>query len=167
MSILQAMKFAMDVHKSQIRRYTKEPYFLHLAEVAAIASSVYNKNIGVSRRDFVSTCWLHDCIEDQNVNRETLSIMFGECVDYGVVMLSDLDKGNRETRKKFQVARLSKAEAWVQTIKCADIISNTSSIKIHDPKFFKVYSKECLDLLDNMLLADKNLIDIARKGIES
>ena len=38
--VYQAMTFAMEAHKDQKRKYTNEPYFLHLAEVAGIVSSV-------------------------------------------------------------------------------------------------------------------------------
>jgi hypothetical protein len=52
--------------------------------------------------------------------------------------------------------------AWIQTIKCADLISNTSSIVKHDPKFAVTYLEEKRLLLDAMTKADPRLWQLAR-----
>jgi hypothetical protein len=52
------------------------------------------------------------------------------------------------------------------TIKCADLISNTSSIVKHDPKFAEVYLEEKRLLLDVLTKADPWLVEIARKQSE-
>jgi hypothetical protein len=49
----------------------------------------------------------------------------------------------------------------VQTIKCADLISNTSSIVMHDPKFAITYLAEKRALLDAMVLAHPRLREMA------
>jgi (p)ppGpp synthase/HD superfamily hydrolase len=150
------MVFACQVHASQRRKYTNNPYADHLAEVAGIISTVDNSP------ETIATAWLHDCREDQGVTGEEIEAKFGMRVAVGVSLLSDLETGNRAERKAASRERLASAPDWVQTIKCADLISNTSSIVMHDPKFAKVYLEEKRLLLDVMTKADPRLLDIAR-----
>lgn len=150
-----AMLFAREAHKHQRRKYTGNPYTDHLAEVAGIISTIDNSPV------VIATCWLHDCVEDQGVSVEALRDQFGEYVSGGVWLLSDLDKGNRAERKALSRARLAASPGWVQTIKCADLISNTSSIVEHDPKFAVTYLEEKRLLLDVLVLADPRIRDIA------
>jgi hypothetical protein len=79
----------------------------------------------------------------------------------GVMLLSDLEQGNRAERKAASRARLADAPAWVQTIKCADLISNTSSIVLRDPKFAVTYLEEKRLLLDVLTKADPRLHALA------
>jgi len=51
----------------------------------------------------------------------------------------------------------------VQTIKVADLISNTGSIVEHDPKFAVTYLEEKRLLLDVLTNADPRLLSIARE----
>jgi len=167
----EAMMFAREVHKDQKRKYSGNPYFDHLAEVAGIAGSVNygfdGQYIQASRLQLeiaAAVCWLHDCVEDQGIGINLLYFKFGSDVAYGVEWLSDLEKGNRKQRKTASRERLSRAPSWVQTIKCADIISNTSSIVQHDPDFAVVYLKEKQLLLDVLTKADPRLLELARKN---
>lgn len=158
----RAMQFAMEVHKNQKRKYTNVPYFDHLSEVVGIASTVAAYAYeSVTVDEILATAWLHDCMEDQGVKSEELVDKFGVIIAEGVWWLSDLEEGNRDTRKRLSRERLSKAPGWVQTIKCADLISNTGSIVQHDPKFAKVYLREKELLLEVLDKADRNLWDIA------
>ena len=159
----KAMSFAEIIHKDQKRKYTNEPYFKHLAEVVGIAMSVGWQHVEVTPDVFMATAWLHDSIEDQEVSFHELLTRFGINVANGVMALSDFEVGNRATRKKLSCERLAEAPGWIQTIKCADLISNTSSIVQHDPKFAKVYLKEKIDLLDSMHKADPRLSAMARQ----
>lgn len=151
-----AMEFAREVHKNQVRKYTENPYADHLAEVAGVVSTIH------AEEEVIATAWLHDCIEDQGVTREDLVEKFGQIVASGVYLLSDLEEGNRKERKHQARLRLTCAPYWVQNIKVADLISNTSSIVKHDPKFAKVYLEEKRLLLDVLTKADSNLLEIAR-----
>jgi len=150
-----AMMFARQVHKDQKRKYTNNPYSDHLAEVAGIVSTV------LSSEKAIAVAWLHDCMEDQGVSFDDLFRMFGIDVARGVLGLSDMEEGNRAQRKAASRERLAKSDKWIQTIKCADLISNTSSIVQHDPKFAKVYLEEKVLLLDVLTKADQRLRNIA------
>lgn len=118
----EAMKFAREVHKDQRRKYTNNPYADHLAEVAGIVATIDPSP------EAIAVAWLHDCAEDQDVSAQALLDKFGTVILLGVMSLSDLEVGNRAERKAASRARLAAAPDWVQTIKCADLISNTSSI---------------------------------------
>ncbi|MES2950305.1 MAG: HD domain-containing protein [Pseudomonadota bacterium] len=158
----EAMMFARDVHKDQVRKYTGNPYVDHLAEVAGICAAVFDRDLedmGV----VISTAWLHDCVEDCGIEVDAILQRFGYNVAKGVKLLSDMETGNRSERKAASRERLSNAPPWVQTIKCADLISNTSSIVKHDPKFAVTYLEEKRLLLDVLTRADSRLLELARK----
>lgn len=160
----EAMKFARDAHSEQVRKYTGQPYADHLAEVAGIVASIHYADRGVMLMS-IATAWLHDCVEDQGIDPAMLVDRFGVGVARGVVWLSDMETGNRAERKAASRARLADAPAWVQTIKVADLISNTSSIVKHDPKFALVYLKEKYMLLDVLTAADPGLMLMARQQL--
>ncbi len=164
-SAYDAMLFARDIHASQVRRYTGDAYVGHLAEVTAIAMTVYRSFSGISAGQYQAVCWLHDSREDQEVHRDWLIGHFGVVVADGVDWLSDMEEGNRAARTAASRARLARAPDWVQNIKVADCISNTASIALHDPKFAKVYLPEKTALLDVLTLADPRLVSIARNQI--
>lgn len=157
-----AMMFAREVHQSQQRKYTGNPYADHLAEVAGIAMAVGWQASLVHPDTIMAVAWLHDCIEDQDVQYAQLCRQFGSRVADGVMLLSDLEIGNRAERKAAGRKRLADAPGWVQTIKCADLISNTSSIVRHDPKFAVTYLEEKRLLLDVLTKADPRLLAMAR-----
>ena len=163
----RAMRFAREVHKDQVRKYTGCPYFDHLAEVAGIIASLGWFDGEVHPTTLIAVAFLHDCVEDQDVNTMYLRAEFGNEVADGVLLLSDLEVGNRAERKAASRARLAAAPGWVQTIKCADLISNTSSIVKHDPKFAVTYLEEKRLLLDVLTKADPRLIEIARAQAEA
>lgn len=156
----RAMQFARGVHATQARKYTGVPYWTHLAEVAGIVAMVCGNYIQPA--EIIATAWLHDCVEDQGVTEETLLREFGWLIAGDVMLLSDLETGNRAERKAASRARLADAPGRVQTIKCADLISNTSSIVMHDPKFAVTYLEEKRLLLDVLTKADPRLLEIAR-----
>lgn len=157
----EAMVFAREAHKNQVRKYTGEPYINHLAEVTGIAMSVGWHAALIHPDKFMAVCWLHDCVEDCGVKIEEIESRFGFDVALGVSGLSDIETGNRAERKQKARDRLALCSGWIQTIKCADLISNTSSIVKHDPKFAVTYLEEKRLLLDVLTKADRNLWNIA------
>lgn len=168
----EAMVFAREAHKGQVRKYSGNPYADHLAEVAGIVSTA---TFAISsdpamHQVMLATAWLHDYVEDCRGKNDpdgvgayfSLLGEFGATVAGSVQLLSDLETGNRADRKAASRARLAAAPGWVQTIKCADLISNTSSIVLHDPKFAVTYLAEKRLLLDVLTKADPRLLEIAR-----
>ena len=165
MDAYQAMTFAREAHKDQRRKYTGNPYADHLAEVVGIALTCCPEKL---RPDVMAqVAWLHDCVEDQGITVEVLAEKFGAIVAVAVQYLSDTETGNRAERKAASRKRLAGAWHWVQTIKVADLISNTASIVQHDPKFAVVYLEEKRLLLDALTKADPRLISIARQQLRA
>lgn len=168
----RAMTFARQAHAGQVRKYTGVPYDTHLAEVAGIVASVagmayHGYAVTETIEQMIAVAWLHDCVEDCGVELETIGGAFGTQVARGVKLLSDLETGNRAERKAASCARLANAPGWVQTIKCADLISNTASIVQHDPKFAITYLAEKRALLEVMTQADRRLWTMARDLAEA
>lgn len=155
--IYSAMRFAFDAHHGQKRKYTGEGYIAHCAEVAAIFSSVCSDEI------YIAAAWCHDVIED--CSSATSRILYGEFEQiYWIVWnLSDIDIGNRAYRKRKSRERLDECDALTQSIKVADLISNSRSIVEHDKKFAKVYLEEMRLLLDVLIKADYRLLEWAEE----
>jgi (p)ppGpp synthase/HD superfamily hydrolase len=155
----KARKFAERAHKTQARKYTGEPYFVHLDEVAKLCA-----RYGLSKRA-VAAAYLHDTIEDQPVTYEDLVNEFGADVANIVRELTDEPtvKGgpSRKERKLVDLDRLANASAEAQSIKCADMISNTSSIVRHDVHFARTYLPEKRAALTVMTRAKTSLLELA------
>lgn len=156
--VLEAMKFAAEVHKDQKRKFTGNPYFNHLSEVAGIVRTVQSKSDIVQ-----AVAWLHDSIEDQGVSGEEIEKRFGGLVRIAVEALSDLETGTREERKRLSRERLAAKPGWIQDIKVADIISNCSSVAMHDPEFAVKYLAEKRLMLDVLQNANPELVKFARQ----
>lgn len=151
--IQKAMAFAIKAHQGQERKYTGEPYWKHLAEVAGIVASCPSVDV-----EMIAAAWLHDTVEDTGVSLDDIEREFGFGVAVMVSGLTDSEEGaNRAERKQKARDRLRDCSGRIQTIKCADLISNTASIVRHDPKFAKVYLDEKRALLDVMTKADPHL----------
>lgn len=160
----KARVFATAAHAAvaQLRKYTNEPYIVHPAEVVSIVSTVAHTD------EMLAAAWLHDVVEDTGVTIEVIREEFGETVAELVGWLTDVsrpEQGNRATRKAIDRAHTAMAPAPAQTVKLADLISNTKSIMAHDEKFAKTYLEEKRLLLEVMTKGDPMLMTIARKNI--
>ena len=140
----EASWFAEQAHGDQKRKYTGEPYFNHLVEVALYVEAANLPS------EVVAAAYLHDTLEDTEVTLSELNNRFGFRVADLVLQVTDVSRpheGNRKFRKALDRAHLAKATPHGASIKLADIISNTRSIVADDPKFAKVYLQEKRELL--------------------
>lgn len=161
---LRARLFATAAHAAvgQLRKYTHEPYIVHPAEVAEIVRSVPHTE------EMLAAAWLHDVVEDTGVSIELIRAEFGSGVSDLVGWLTDVsrpDHGNRAQRKAIDRAHSASAPAAAQTVKVADLISNTRSIVDNDPSFARVYLNEKRLLLEVLTRADQGLLDRARSQV--
>lgn len=161
----RARLFATAAHAAvaQLRKYTNEPYIVHPAEVVSIVRSVPHTE------EMLAAAWLHDVVEDTGVTLEVIREEFGEAVAGLVGWLTDVsrpEQGNRATRKAIDRAHTAMAPAEAQTVKLADLISNTRTIVEHDANFARVYLEEKRLLLDVLTKGDPVLMGIARKNLE-
>lgn len=159
----KARIFATAAHAAvkQTRKYTGDPYIIHPAEVVRIVSQVEHTP------EMLAAAWLHDVVEDTGVPLSDIWVEFDLIVAQYVMWLTDdsQGKGNRAQRKAHDRTRLAAAPAEVQTIKLADLISNSKSILEHDPKFAVVYLEEKRLLLEVLTKGDSVLLEQAKQII--
>ena len=161
----KAQVYAMAAHAAvgQKRKYTNEPYIVHPAEVASIVASVEG-----STPDMVAAAWLHDVVEDTGVTLTDIHLNFGPEIMALVSWLTDVSKpedGNRATRKAIDREHTAQAPAEAQTIKLADLISNSKSIMQYDPDFAVTYLAEKRLLLEVLTKGDPGLHAEASKYV--
>ena len=159
--VRKAQVYAMAAHAAvgQKRKYTGEPYIVHPAEVAKIVADVPG-----STPEMVAAAWLHDVVEDTGCTFTDIHMAFGIDIAGLVSWLTDVSKpedGNRAVRKAMDRAHTADAPAEAQTIKLADLISNSKSIMQHDPAFAKTYLEEKRLLLSVMTKGDPGLHALA------
>jgi (p)ppGpp synthase/HD superfamily hydrolase len=160
----RARVFATAAHAAvgQTRKYTFEPYIVHPAEVAGIVARVPHTP------EMLAAAWLHDTVEDTGVTNTDITREFGDTVGELVGWLTDVStsaSGNRAARKEIDRSYIAQATAEAQTVKLADIISNCTSIGIHDPAFAQLYFAEKRAMLEVLTRGDPTLMAEARKII--
>lgn len=141
------------------RKYTGAPYTSHLAEVAQICEQAGLPPAAVA------AAWLHDILEDTKIEYHALINLTDPLVADLVYWLTDGSEpkdGNRKTRKAIDRSKLMHSPKLAQSIKYADIISNTASIVAHDKKFAKVYIPEMEALLAVIPCGDERLYEKAK-----
>lgn len=157
--VWEASLFAEAAHRGQVRKYTLEPYIVHPCEVAKIVSTLPG-----ATDEMIAAAWLHDVVEDTAVESFEIERRFGGTVRDLVSWLTDVSRPshcNRAARKAIDREHLSCAPGEAQTIKLADLISNTSTIAQCDPKFAKMYLAEKRALLEVLTRGNPTLHAIA------
>ncbi len=160
-----AYYFSVGAHQAvgQRRKYTNEPYFSHPAEVAGIV-----KGVG-GTPSMVAAAYLHDCVEDTEIDMWTIDRMFGAHIGDLVSGLTDAstpEDGNRAKRKEIDRYHTAVQSPECKTIKLADLISNSKSICERDKDFAKVYIKEKELLLEVLTEGDPTLYAQAKDIVE-
>jgi (p)ppGpp synthase/HD superfamily hydrolase len=158
----RALAFAKAAHESidQRRKYTNEPYIVHPMAVAELVGSVAHT------QEMIAAAYLHDVVEDTPVSIHEIREEFGPEVSELVDWLTDVSKpedGNRQVRKELDRQHLAKAPPQAKTIKLADLIDNTLTIRKRDPEFWKGYRREKLALLEVLGEGDQTLWKRARE----
>jgi (p)ppGpp synthase/HD superfamily hydrolase len=173
--IERALQFAEHAHRGvgQKRKYTGEPYVVHPIEVMGLI--VAYANFTYQHENVLVAALLHDVVEDTNVTLEQIEATFGAEVARFVDGLTDKfvsgyeENGvvlNRRQRKKAEAGRLSATCEVVQTIKCADLLSNSRTIVQFDPDFAKTYIPEKRAILEQLTKADRALWNAAMQQLE-
>lgn len=161
----RALGFARAAHESidQRRKYTNEPYIVHPIAVAEIVKSVPHTP------EMVAAALLHDTVEDTNATLHSIYEEFGDHVGALVGWLTDVSlssDGTRDKRKAVDRTHSGAAPADAQTIKLADLIDNTKTIRIHDPDFWTIYRREKLLLLKVLTEGERTLWERAMEQCE-
>jgi hypothetical protein len=152
----RASCYATSAHAriNQLRKYTLQPYDVHLRSVAGLVASVSGDEA------MIAASWLHDVVEDTPATFDDLEREFGAEVMNLVKELTDVSKpgdGNRAIRKAIDRQHLAAASPRAKTIKLADVIDNCRDICRHDPKFGRVYLTEMKALMEVLREGDQGL----------
>ncbi len=157
----RAARFAQEAHGIQVRKYTGDPYAVHLEAVAKRVQAV----VGATE-EMVAAAWLHDVLEDvPAVTADQLEVLFGATVRDLVAQVTDVSHpsdGNRRVRKALDRDHLAQALPEAQTIKLADLLDNSHSILAHDRAFTSTFLREMAELVEVMPLGDSLLRQEAR-----
>lgn len=172
---LAAVKyFAEKAHGNQKRKFSGEPYVMHLTRVASICIE-YTNDITI-----LSAAFLHDVLEDTSVSAKEIleflqTIMNPEEARRASKLVEELTDVytkknfpalNRRERKKREVKRLACISENGQTIKYADLIDNAIDIAKYHTDFSEVYLQEATELLQQMNKGNAALYQRALKTIE-
>lgn len=68
--VTAAAVFAAESHAGQVRKELGEPYIIHPLRVGKMAAEVNQSD------EFVAACYLHDVVEDTNVQMATIESLF-------------------------------------------------------------------------------------------
>jgi hypothetical protein len=152
----KASKFAISAHSriNQLRKYSQQPYDVHLRAVARLVASVSPDE------PLIAAAWLHDTVEDTPATFEDIEREFGAEVAELVKQLTDISKpgdGNRATRKAIDRQHLAGASPGAKTVKLADLIDNCEDICRHDSRFGSLFLLEMQSLLEVLTEGDKKL----------
>jgi (p)ppGpp synthase/HD superfamily hydrolase len=160
----RALTFATAAHAAvgQKRKYDGEDYIVHPIRVADIVRTYGGSD------DQIAAAYLHDVVEDTQVDIDTIRDMFGDTIAELVSDLTDVScsyDGNRATRKSIDMEHTLSGSVDAQFVKLADILDNSQDIRQADPSFWKVYQKEMLALLDGM--TDCTMFPLYAKALDS
>jgi len=156
----RARIYATRAHQriGQLRKYSKQPYDVHLEAVARQVAEVTDD------AEMIAAAWLHDTVEDTPATLEDIEEQFGPAVAELVEELTDVSKpsdGNRATRKAIDRDHTAQASQRAKTVKLADLIDNCKDITKHDARFARVYLVEMGALLDVLGEGDARLFQEA------
>ena len=118
-ALTDARSFAADAHGSQT--YGSQPYVVHLDAVAALVPDEPNLQ---------AVAYLHDVLEDTDVEQSTIAQRFGTAVAQAVALVTDPEAPTRDARKAELHRRLSAlvvddpASALALHVKVADRLAN-------------------------------------------
>jgi guanosine-3',5'-bis(diphosphate) 3'-pyrophosphohydrolase len=139
--VTRAADFAARRHTHQRRKgEAAEPYFNHLAHVAALLADAG------ADANLVAAGYLHDTIEDQEVTHAELVAAFSLDVADLVAHVTDDKHISKERRKRLQVEHAPHLPARAQMLKMADKISNVSALLASPPKDWSIRRR--LDYFD-------------------
>ena len=167
--IIRAREYFHRAHDSigQKRKYTGLPYWVHTDEVEKLVASV-----GADEATRIAAQG-HDTLEDVTTvddsiyNLKNIVFNFGSEVGSIIVDLTDIYTSanfpnmNRAARKAAEAARLAGVSAKAQTVKLADLISNTRDIVVNDAGFAVTYLREKEVILAGLTRGNHELFKLA------
>lgn len=128
----RALIFATTCHAEagQLRKFSDEPYIVHPIDVA-----VRLKRFGITDEVVLAAAVLHDVVEDTEAAVEDVERLFGPDVARLVQQVTNPPGENFTGR----LIRLGSADWQAQAIKCADIVSNCTTLPALAPEWAMTY----------------------------
>lgn len=124
----QAILFATEAHKGQLRKGTEIPYILHPIEAATIVGTMTTDD------EIIAGAVLHDVVEDTNTTIEQIEALFGTRVAGFVASESENKRENLpaestwKIRKQETLDHLKTAPIEIKMITLGDKLSNIRAI---------------------------------------
>ncbi len=150
--------------KGQVRKFTGEPYIVHPGHVAEIVATVTSDPV------IIAAAWLHDVVEDTDVELTEIERDFGpevaEIVESVTKVVDGTDIG-RERAALINIEHASHGSPAAKTVKLADVIDNVSDILEHDREFARVYLMEKKMLMEHLREGDPALYGKAEHLLET
>ena len=143
--IKKAHDFAQEVHKDQ-KRKSGEPYFVHLLNVA------YELSRLKAGPKTLAAGFLHDCMEDQGITKETLIAEFDEEIFTLVEAVTKIGDIKFKDEKEYQAANHRKIllamakDVRVVLIKLVDRLHNMRTLEFQKPEKQKKIATETLEV---------------------
>lgn len=140
----KAREFSVGAHGEQ--KYGDKPYGFHLDAVVNLLEPYGD--------DAKTIAYLHDVLEDTDVDIRTIEKEFGRFIGKCVSILTDEPGKNRRERKRKTYAKLGgiKGEEELALVVCvADRLANIQAcIAGGNAKFLKMYESEQLDFYNSV-----------------
>lgn len=124
----QAILFATEAHKGQLRKGSETPYILHPLEAAAIVGTM------TSDDEIIAAAVLHDVVEDTDTTIEQIEALFGRRIAGFVAAESENKReelpaeASWKIRKQETLDHLGSAPIEVKMLTLGDKLSNIRSI---------------------------------------
>lgn len=149
--INEALQFAKEKHKHQVRKFSQEPYIKHPLNVAKI---ILEHKESHKIEELISAAILHDTLEDTDTTIIELKQLFGELVTSLVIQLTSSKKEiNKTGKKEYLAEKMSNKEKmsnWALVIKLADRLDNLSDISSTPENFKTKYPEETLFIINQI-----------------
>lgn len=141
-----AREFAAALHADQGQLYDDKPYTVHLDDVYNILLE-----FDVIDKDVLAAGYLHDLIEDTEIDISVIKNLFGDDIAEYVWAVTDEPGENRKQRKALTYPKIKANPYGGLTLKLADRIANVRySIKSGNVRMQKMYQKEMGEFEKNL-----------------
>lgn len=143
-----AYEFAKKWHNGYYRKDNKTPYIVHPVSVVSTL-----KSWGVGDNETIVAAYLHDLLEDTNVNESEIRQIFGSNVINKVKKLT-YDKSIPKDDYMKQIAK--DADIYVSVIKYADRLCNVIDFLVDGNNEYAFVYFHKADIIFNRLRSERN-----------
>jgi GTP pyrophosphokinase len=164
----EAAELSREAHSGQERNFSGNPYHVHSTRVAALLRQ------NDASEEQIAAGYLHDTIEDTDVEYEQLLEQFGkEVANIVLEMTNDGEMIDRFGKTDYMKRKLVSMSDEALTVKLADRYDNTSDLQATPESFRSRYAESTAAVLDylveerNLTEMHKRLINLIRENIQN